>query len=326
MGSELIFEGKKYISASRASSITGYNSDYIGQLCRKSLLDCRRVGRSWFVSEESLLAHRTTASLTPRGRISIYQKNSEVSNFNSSAGAGAATMSNSITNPLGFGINPELSYKSFHQAAINFLDRKEAKRQTSVFAQRIVGGVLVVVLLLVFVVPNVIGGNQKSNFLSHINLGGVQISAVQNQISGSLVHIKNYRSELVSSVAYTSHVFSSIGMYLDQQISDLVNGTQIRITRVNSFIAVTGQKIGRPFFWSQQNEKSDESGLVVVPSAGSPDANAHVKAYVENNFSDEAKIVPDETGTSGLIKPVFKNKNDQEYLYVMVPVKDGEEP
>ena len=50
------------------------------------------------------------------------------------------------------------------------------------------------------------------------------------------------------------------------------------------------------------------SGLVVVPSAGSVDANAHVKAYVENNFSDEAEIVPDDTGTSGLIKPVFKSK------------------
>lgn len=326
MGSELIFEGKKYISASRAGSITGYNSDYIGQLCRKGLLDCRRVGRSWFVSEESLHTHRTVASLTPRGRISIYQKKPDMVNLGNSAGAGAATMPGVLGDSLGLGFGSELSYKSFHQAAINFLDRKEQKRQTTAFTRRIIGSVLVVVMLLVFVVPGVIDGTHALNFLSQINLGGVQMSVVENQISGSVAQIKNYRSELVSSVAYSSHVFSAIGAYLDQQVSDVVNDMQTRITRVNNFVAVTGQKFGRPFFWSEQDARDPVSGLVVVPSAGSVDANAHVKAYVENNFSDEAEIVPDDTGTSGLIKPVFKSKNDQEYLYVMVPVKEGDGP
>src|SRR5574343_2077048 len=69
MNSELFFEGKKYISARRAAQISGYNPDYIGQLCRKEKLDCRLVGRSWFVSEESLLQHQKLSAEKPRGII-----------------------------------------------------------------------------------------------------------------------------------------------------------------------------------------------------------------------------------------------------------------
>lgn len=57
MNSELFFEGKKYVSSKRASKISRYNQDYIGQLIRDSKLEARRVGRSWFVSLESLEKH-----------------------------------------------------------------------------------------------------------------------------------------------------------------------------------------------------------------------------------------------------------------------------
>src|SRR3989344_5877927 len=61
MKDTLILEGKNYISARRAAKIINYAQDYIGQLCRAGKLDCRMVGRSWFVTEESLLAHREAA-------------------------------------------------------------------------------------------------------------------------------------------------------------------------------------------------------------------------------------------------------------------------
>src|SRR3990167_8079449 len=61
MKDNLILEGKNYISARRAARIINYAQDYIGQLCRSNKLDCKMVGRSWFVTEESLLAHRTSA-------------------------------------------------------------------------------------------------------------------------------------------------------------------------------------------------------------------------------------------------------------------------
>lgn len=55
---ELFVEGKRYISSKRASNVSSYSKDYIGQLCRANKLDCRLVGRTWYVNEHSLYAHR----------------------------------------------------------------------------------------------------------------------------------------------------------------------------------------------------------------------------------------------------------------------------
>src|SRR4051812_10524718 len=64
---ELTIDGKLYISSKRAAEITGYAKDYIGQLCREGHVDARMVGRSWYVLESSIWAHRFggSASVAP---------------------------------------------------------------------------------------------------------------------------------------------------------------------------------------------------------------------------------------------------------------------
>lgn len=55
---ELTLDGKIYISSKRAAAITGYAKDYVGQLCREGRVEARLVGRSWYVLENSIKAHR----------------------------------------------------------------------------------------------------------------------------------------------------------------------------------------------------------------------------------------------------------------------------
>ena len=62
MSGDIFFSKKKYISSRSASEISGYATDYVGQLCRMGKLECTRVGRSWFVCEESLIDHLKTNS------------------------------------------------------------------------------------------------------------------------------------------------------------------------------------------------------------------------------------------------------------------------
>ena len=59
MNQTYIYQGKSYISSKRASEISDYASDYIGQLCRAGKLECQRVGHIWFLTEESLRSHMT---------------------------------------------------------------------------------------------------------------------------------------------------------------------------------------------------------------------------------------------------------------------------
>lgn len=54
------FDGKEYISASRASHISHYNQDYIGQLARSGKIPSRQVGNRWYVEKSALLEHKQT--------------------------------------------------------------------------------------------------------------------------------------------------------------------------------------------------------------------------------------------------------------------------
>lgn len=55
---ELTIGDKIFISSKRAAAITGYAKDYVGQLCREGHVEARMVGRSWYVLESSIRAHR----------------------------------------------------------------------------------------------------------------------------------------------------------------------------------------------------------------------------------------------------------------------------
>ena len=54
------FDGKDYVSASRAAELTGYHRDYVAQLGRAGTILSRQVGNRWFVDRASLLAHKAT--------------------------------------------------------------------------------------------------------------------------------------------------------------------------------------------------------------------------------------------------------------------------
>ncbi|HEY4519595.1 MAG TPA: hypothetical protein VJH33_00960 [Candidatus Paceibacterota bacterium] len=51
-------EGREYISASRASEITGYHQDYVGQLARSGKISSKQVGNRWYVDRHALEKHK----------------------------------------------------------------------------------------------------------------------------------------------------------------------------------------------------------------------------------------------------------------------------
>ncbi|MDB5239111.1 MAG: hypothetical protein JWO00_446, partial [Candidatus Parcubacteria bacterium] len=58
MKSSISVNGRQYISASRASEITKYSRDYIGQLCRAGKVPATMVVRSWFVDLDALITYK----------------------------------------------------------------------------------------------------------------------------------------------------------------------------------------------------------------------------------------------------------------------------
>lgn len=54
---ELEISGKRYISTRRAAREHGYHSDYMGQLIRSKKVAGQKVGRAWYIEEQSLAAY-----------------------------------------------------------------------------------------------------------------------------------------------------------------------------------------------------------------------------------------------------------------------------
>ncbi len=50
--------GKDYVSSARAAQLVGYTKDYVGQLAREGKVEAQRVGRAWYISEESIRKHK----------------------------------------------------------------------------------------------------------------------------------------------------------------------------------------------------------------------------------------------------------------------------
>ena len=64
--------------------------------------------------------------------------------------------------------------------------------------------------------------------------------------------------------------------------------------------------------------KSAGEGLVVIPST---EKDEEIKKKIKESFSDEVKVEPVDK-TSGIITPVFKEREGERYLYILVPIQE----
>lgn len=60
----LEIDGNTYISSTRAAQLVGYTKDYVGQLARGGKLESKLVGRTWYVSEDSIRKHKLAVHYT----------------------------------------------------------------------------------------------------------------------------------------------------------------------------------------------------------------------------------------------------------------------
>lgn len=58
MTDELTIEGKQFISSKRASKLSGYAQDYIGQLARGGHIEAQRIGGLWYIFMDSLMKYK----------------------------------------------------------------------------------------------------------------------------------------------------------------------------------------------------------------------------------------------------------------------------
>ncbi len=359
MNKKLVIDGKKYISAKRASEIYGYNSDYIGQLCRENFFDAKRIGRAWFVAEDAIIHHKNSGIKKVAEELPKHL--SPIRDVAAKTGYSTDYVSRLCRTGQ---VECRMVQDKWYVSEASVFQHKQAAEQK----QKQRAEILKEKNTLLRKATHAVDEKNIPVAQSVSPVSSAQSFQTSPRVSSLAFRHNEYEAARVShdeSVAGLAPLFSKIIFavllavvaiipfwmiqYARPTVAGLENQSVAAVSEtVDSLVSVyTTVRVAVVSWWDESRgqvkrltfrtsrskgaprteppgtqEEGSQQGLVVIPSSASARTDEDVKDYVKSSFSDETAVTPDETGSSGIIKPIFKNHSDQEYLYVMVPLKE----
>ena len=147
---------------------------------------------------------------------------------------------------------------------------------------------------------------------SFVVVGFISFNLYSSTINQSLLEYSKIIQD-TKSVKYLSGLLDS-----DLNLSDILKNEKGRVAGVED------SDEDDDIIPDEKNDSTNEEmkGLVVVPLEGNIDSqkNRELIKNINSSFSDDVIINPSEDGASGIINP--KNNPEENYLYLMVPVKE----
>ncbi len=346
MDKELLFEGKKYISAKRVAEIYGYNSDYIGQLCRENLIDAKRVGRVWFVSDEAIKNHKNggpqnRATELPANFIAIKEAAARTgysTDYLSHLCRNEQVECRMVQDKWFVAEESVLRYKESAEQKLR--ERAEALKQENVFIRKNTSLPVQKVSPAMSLATSAAAVDMHSELAfrqSEHNAFAASHGELAHQLFTSLpISGKVAFASIVALIAAGPFLFVSFSQNAPEAItrstasvSGVAENVINAVRETYHTFAARFQKVDDRTVVSNYGVTEadgvgagDRAGVVVVPSSMNGAADEAVKEYIKNSFSDEARVIPDEKGDSGIIQPVFKSGDEQNYVYVMVPLRE----
>ena len=136
----------------------------------------------------------------------------------------------------------------------------------------------------------------------------------RDNLTSTVKTISHWVVKMWRSIASKWHLFLSGSDSNTQALADAKEElkTQLRAELLNELQAssTTG---GTPRIQGQE-------GIIVLPKTDKAVTNKLREETIKNIFSDQVMIISDESGRSGVVRPIFRSGVGEEYLYVMVPV------
>ena len=339
MKDSLILQDNNYISAKRVQELFGYTSDYVGQLCRSGKIEAKMIGRSWFVTEKSIINHKLSVNefLKDKSRErrklgkKIYKSvavEPTVSEISSSLIESTVTESvveespliqsplvespitasipnlDNFSNDLSTSTHailplPDLfSLPYFISESFLIAPTSRKSKVFSDFSARLLFTSTLSVLGLFFMFQTIV---TNTGFENNLSRNALSSSGTASVISSSHLAIKNITSFFTSIPKLASSIFGKDSGIKNDQINNLAN----------SNIAI--------------DKSVDFNGIAVVPSTNSASEDEIIKDKIRDSFSDEIIIKPDDSGSAGIITPVFRESKGSDFIYVMVPVIDSKD-
>jgi hypothetical protein len=331
MESSLIIAEKNFISTKYASRLSGYTSDYIGQIAREGRIRSEMVGRRRFVCEEDLINYRRVEleakEAIKRERNEKLEKEKKSvtpvpikvirDNVIPHERVKADRLDNKdIAGPVLHHGEHFLSpyYESRDSSTVLRRKNTRKERVTNVTprlskpqnrSNRI--GVAIVVSALI---PTalLIGG------LVFFNSQHLDVATVADT---------NTATEQIASVysaqdGFLSRIAKSVYVSLSNLMSPVMGRFALRtheVERVHVVYTYKEDPVASQLLPSGKNNE----GLVVFPSV-SQDVDDEEIRRIKQAFSDEVIVQPGESGNSGIVRPIFRQEEGRDFMYVLVPV------
>jgi hypothetical protein len=269
------------------------------------------IGRSWFVTEKSIIDHKSTVNES--GKNKGKEKEKKSAEFPPPISAIILPSYQNVPELFKYEIEekpliPELKSKSIFlptSFAIPSLSTTNAGLQSanvnkdfySSFNPKYILLIVSFVIASSFIfVPSLISKNTLSNASQSVASLANFSTGIINFVSNRILGLSNYLAELVTGKPNQLTVNNSV-IVNNNSPETVSNGTP-----VNNF-----------------------NGMAVVPSTNSPEKDDLLKKQIRDSFSDEVKVQTDKNGTAGVITPVFKKAKSGDFIYVLVPLKESKQ-
>jgi hypothetical protein len=282
MKDSLIIGGRIYISSRRAAEISRYSNDYVGQLCRGGKVPAQMMGRAWFIDQEALLKHKKDAEEAFQARCRAVSRDQQKMFAIGGAGAGP-----SYSGTWTIGSSPATR-----------LPINPSPRSTSSASL----------------------GSTDSNRTSHLGRKSMAVALVVVilAIGGVVLEKNNAGISHLESSSQMAHVYASVERAIGavrggfDRVMAFFNRDSSSQTEyaVNTQVDAGVSSVGNQQPWN---------GMAVVPSSTE---NDETKDKIKQSFSDVVTVKPDQSGTAGVITPVFNKTHGDDFMYVLVPVKE----
>lgn len=343
----ITINGKNLISVRRAAELTKYSKDYVGQLCREGKVAAQMIGRSWFIDEASILDYKKEADAEFEVRIKSYseQRKSELSSVSRASdevvGSTSHTSSRSIDSQSrvaelsfvpGSVLNSSepvqkqfgslaaaitLSYEPDNRPLLPELNKsfssESVARTTSAVRKRAVASVL-------HITPRSAMAEKVAEDESDAEEGFRPARSSKKTMVMAMIAI-------AAVTAFGVHVYrigvptASVAI-VDAQVATS-NAVAGALEAVKDFIRGIFSKRSDTLAVADLDRSPPAQGIAVIPSTYSRVQDELFKEQIRRSFSDEVEIEPDESGTAGVVIPVFRDrKKGDSFMYVLVPVDE----
>ncbi len=316
-----------YISLQEATKYCDYSQEYLSLRARQGKLKAVKIGRNWLTKKEWLKEY--LRSVDEEANYISLQEATKYCNYSQEYLSLRARQRKLKAVKLG---RNWVTKKEWMEEYLGIFGEKKVERITE---PKIVGPpenlpveTSTIKLSIKQPIPKIRFGFAVA-LISVLLIGGIFLFwQVQPEISfedTAMIIVVMGSKEVRTS---TMDTFKDYGLWLKSQIPKIKTGYFATDDFVKKKLVQGYQIITRPFIKVYQLVVSPpeepeilettEEGMVVVPST---EEDEEMKRKIKEAFSDEVRVEPKDE-TSGIIIPIFREREGQEYLYIMVPMKN----